>query len=501
MHPVLALALAALAGGVATLGFSPFQWWPLLLLAYGVLLYLCAPGGGRRPRRVFALGMVFGLVHFCTGIYWVYLSTVYYGNAPPWLGVVLVVLLSAVLSLFGAAALALSRRLTTAPWAWALALPALWGLFELLRATLLQGFPWLVPGTVFVDSPFVPWAPVLGVHGVGVLMLLALCPLVLALRGRGRRPWGMAAGTLGVLALVTALLPPPASWTQPTEQTLSVAMIQGNVAQADKWKREEGPRIAALYRRETEAAGNVDLVLWPEVAVPYEYGQIKDTYLAHIGRKAAAQGTAVVLGTLIPNADRSNMINSVVGIGATEGTYYKRHLVPFGEVFPLPDFMRPLLDVMELRYADLDTGEEGQAKFLVKGVPVGVSICFEDVFADEIAREARGAGLLINVTNLSWFHDATALPQALQMTRMRAAETARPMLKVAQTGITAHVGPNGELAAAAPKFEVARLTVEVQPRLGLTPYMRWDDQPFWWLGGTTLLALLLAAMWRRRVGR
>ena len=350
MHGSLALLLAAAAGGLATLGFAPFGLWPALVLAYAVLLWLCAPGSGRGPGQVFLLGMTFGLVHFCTGIYWVYLSTVHYGNAPPWLGVILVVLLSAVLSLFGAAALALPRRRGIAHWQWAIGMPLAWGLFELLRATLLQGFPWLVPGTVFVDSPLRPWAPVLGVHGVGVLMLLALCPLALAARQGGHRRWVQAAAVIAVLAVVTALLPRPSAWTTPTEQTLSVVMIQGNVQQADKWKREEGPRIAALYRRETEAAGNVDLVLWPEVAVPYEYGQIRDTYLAHIGRKAAAQGTAVVLGTLIPNADRSNMINSVVGIGATEGVYHKRHLVPFGEVFPLPDFMRPLLDVMELRH-------------------------------------------------------------------------------------------------------------------------------------------------------
>lgn len=496
----VALPLAAAAGAVATLGFAPFNLWPLTVAAYLALLWLVAPGSGRRPAGVFAVAMVWGTAHFCSGIYWVYLSTVLYGNAPPWLGVVLVVVLSAVLSLFGASTLAIATRWSRSRLAWALAVPPVWGLFELLRSTILQGFPWLVPGTVFTDSPLIVFAPLLGVHGMGVLMLAVLAPIALWLRAPSVPGGAVATIGLSLVALLGAALPAPSAWTTPTEQTLSVVMIQGNVAQADKWKREQAPRIADLYRRKTVEAGNVDLVLWPEVAVPYVYTQIKDSYLAHIGRKAAAQGTAVVLGTLIPNDAGDNMINSVVGIGATEGTYYKRHLVPFGEVFPLPDFMRPLLDVMELRYADLDTGEEGQAKFMVKGVPVGVSICFEDVFADEIAREARGAGLLINVTNLSWFHDATALPQALQMTRLRAAETGRPMLKVAQTGTTAHVNADGQVVARAPEFEVASLNTTVQPRLGNTPYMRWDDQPFWWLGGAALLVLLIMARWRGRVG-
>ena len=486
----VALPLAAAAGAMATLGFAPFNLWPLTVASYLALLWMVAPGSGRRPAGVFAVAMVWGTAHFCSGIYWVYLSTVLYGNAPPWLGVVLVVLLSAVLSLFGAGTLAIATRWVHKRWAWALAVPPIWGLFELLRSTMLQGFPWLVPGTVFTDSPMIVFAPLLGVHGMGVLMVAVLTPLALWLRSPTRH--GVVIGGAGLVAtaLLTLVLPKPSSWTTPTEQTLSVVMIQGNVAQAEKWSRDQAPKIADLYRRKTIEAGNVDLVLWPEVAVPYVYTQIKDSYLAHIGRKAAAQGTAVVLGTLIPNAAGDNMINSVVGIGATEGTYYKRHLVPFGEVFPLPDFMRPLLDVMELRYADLDTGEEGQPKFMVKGVPVGVSICFEDVFADEIAREARGAGVLINVTNLSWFHDATALPQALQMTRLRAAETGRPMLKVAQTGTTAHVDADGQIVARAPEFEVASLRTTVQPRLGNTPYMRWDDQPFWWLGIVAIAVLL-----------
>ncbi|MBR9813114.1 apolipoprotein N-acyltransferase [bacterium] len=495
----VALPLAAAAGALATLGFAPFNLWPLTVLAYLALLWLVAPGSGRRPAGVFAVAMVWGTAHFCTGIYWVYLSTVLYGNAPPWLGVVLVVLLSAVLALFGAGTLAIATRWAPKRWVWALAVPPIWGLFELLRSTILQGFPWLVPGTVFTDSPFIVLAPLLGVHGLGVVLFAVLTPVVLWLRAPDRRGALIASGCVLAIAALSAALPKPSAWTTPTEQTLSVVMIQGNVAQAEKWDREQAPKIADLYRRKTIEAGNVDLVLWPEVAVPYIYPQIKDSYLAHIGRKAAAQGTAIVLGTLIPNEAGDNMINSVVGIGATEGTYYKRHLVPFGEVFPLPDFMRPLLDVVELRYADLDTGAEGQAKFMVKGVPVGVSICFEDVFADEIAREARGAGLLINVTNLSWFHDATALPQALQMTRLRAAETGRPMLKVAQTGITAHVDADGQLVAQAPKFEVASLRTTVQPRLGNTPYMRWDDQPFWWLGGLSLIVLLIIARWCDKV--
>ena len=483
----------AAAGGVATLGFAPFGWWPLTLLA---MLALLVAIRGQGPGRTALLGFAFGLTHFTSGIYWVFYSTVYYGNAAPWLGVVLVCLLAAVLALFPAVLLWFGRwLLPSASPVWPLAVGTAWTASELIRGTVLEGFPWLATGYAFADTAMHGWAPVLGVHGMSWLLWSVVACVVALL---WQRRW-LVHG-LPVLAVVVSawVLPAPSSWTEADGPVLDVALIQGNVAQADKWRDSEGPRIAGLYERMTDAALGADLVVWPEVAVPYTYPQIRNGYLARIGRRAADAETAVVLGTLIPNDERTQMLNSVVGIGATEGTYLKRHLVPFGEVFPLPDFMRPLLDVVDLRFANLDTGDAGQPHFPIGQTAASISICFEDVFGDEIAREARGSGLLVNVTNDAWFHDSTAAPQHLQIARMRSVETARPMLKVAQTGITAIIGPDGEIQQQVPQFQVATLRGRVQPVRGQTPYMRWDDRPLWW--GSALLGLALL-VWRLAAGR
>ena len=483
----------AVAGGAATLGFAPFSWWPLTALA---MLALVIALWNQSTGRTWLLGFVFGFTHFTSGIYWVYYSTVYYGNAAPWLGVVLVCVLASVLALFPATLLAFARRLS--PWTSPLGpfvLGIAWTASELLRGTVLEGFPWLSTGYAFIDTNMRDWGAVLGVHGIsGLLWTAAGCGVALVLQRR----W-LSHGVPLLLILVSPLLlPAPSSWTMADGPPLDVALIQGNVAQADKWRDSEGPRIAGLYERLTDEALGADLVVWPEAAVPYTYPQIRHGYLARIGRRAAQAGTAVVLGTLIPNDERTQMLNSVVGIGATEGTYLKRHLVPFGEVFPLPDFMRPLLDVVDLRFANLDTGDAGQPLFPIAHTSASISICFEDVFGDEIAREGRGSGLLVNVTNDAWFHDATAAPQHLQIARMRSVETARPLLKAAQTGITAVIGPDGEIQQQVPQFEVATLRAKVQPVTGETPYMRWDDRPLWWGSALAALALLAASLVRRR---
>lgn len=481
------LALAALAGVIATAGFAPFGLWPLTVLAVVALLVLVADRG---VAQTALLAFVFGWAHFVSGIYWVYLSTVYYGNAAPWLGVLLVMLLAAVLALYVTGALALSRWLAPSQATSPLVVGVLWTFFELIRGTWLEGFPWLATGYAFIDTGLRDLAPVVGVHGISGLIwgLAALC--VVAWRVGARRARFAAGAAVATLVIVAWLLPRPSHWTQPDGGPLSVALLQGNVAQADKWVDAQAPRIAGLYQDMTDAVLGTDLIVWPEVAVPYTYPQIRDGYLARIGRKARDAGSAVVLGTLVPNDDRTQMRNAVVGIGTTSGTYLKRHLVPFGEVFPLPDWLRPILDVMDLRFANLDTGRAGQPHFLVGDTPLSISICFEDVFGDEIAFEARGAGVLVNVTNDSWFHDATAAPQHLEIARMRAAETGRPLLKAAQTGITAHIDADGRIADVVPQFEVATLRTEVTPVIGSTPYMRWLDAPLWVAGVLTLLGLM-----------
>jgi apolipoprotein N-acyltransferase len=176
-----------------------------------------------------------------------------------------------------------------------------------------------------------------------------------------------------------------------------------------------------------------------------------------------------------------------------DGWYYKRHLVPFGEYFPVPGFVRSWMRLMSLPYDDISAGSEHQPALRAAGQSLGLTICYEDAFGSSQLGVLRDATLLINVTNNAWYGDSTAPHQHLQIARMRALEAGRFLIRAANDGITAVIGPHGELVAKLPQFQEAVLRADVQPMTKLTPYARFGNYPV--VAGA--LGLLALASWRR----
>ncbi len=485
--------LAPLLGAIATLGFAPYAQWYLSLLALALLLALAAPV---TPLRAALLGWLFGWAHFATGIYWVYISTHVYGGAPAGLAVLLLVALASYLALYPALAMGLAQRLGllrgTAGW---VGVPALWTLLELVRGWFYSGFPWLSLGEVAVDTPLARLAPLVGTHGISAVLVLAayaIFRLGVEITPRGRA----VAAALLLAPAASALLRKPSSWTEPDGPPQAVALVQSNIRQDEKWRPEMRYEALARHWRLTQQAWPASLVVWPEVALTQPYHQLKDGYLAQLGKQAAGRNATLLLGILIFDEDRH--YNSVVTVGAANGRYDKRHLVPFGEYFPIPDFLRPLMDVLETPYSDFDFGAPDQPLLKLNGHRIEASICFEDVFGSEIGARAREAAFLVNVTNDAWFANSSAPHQHLVFSRLRAMETGRWFLRSANTGISALINPDGEVVARTRQFEQAVLRGEVEPRRGITPYQGWGNGPLW-LGSALLL--VAAALWQRKRGQ
>ncbi len=482
--------LAPLLGALATLGFAPYGQWTLTILSLALLL---AMAGRAAPRQATLLGWLFGFTHFATGIYWVYISTHVYGGAPAWLGALLLVALSAYLALYPALAMGLAVRLglMRGPAGW-VGVPALWVLLELVRGWFYSGFPWLSLGEVAVDTPAARLAPLVGVHGlsaVAALAAYALFRLGVEDQGRGR---ALAAGVLAT-PILTALLPQPSFWTQPAGPSQAVALVQSDIRQDQKWLPEMRYEALVRHWRLTQQAWPARLVIWPEVALTQPWHQLKDNYLNDLSRQAAERNATLLLGILV--FEETRHFNSIVTVGADRGRYDKRHLVPFGEYFPIPAFLRPIMDVLETPYSDFDFGAEDQPLLKLNGHAIEASICFEDVFGSEIGARARDAAYLVNITNDAWFADSSAPHQHLAFSRLRAMETGRWMLRAANTGISALIDPDGRVTQRTRQFEQAVLRGEVEPRAGVTPYQRWGNLPLW-LGSALLL--LAATLWQRK---
>ena len=237
-----------------------------------------------------------------------------------------------------------------------------------------------------------------------------------------------------------------------------------------------------------------DLVVWPETAIPAFYDEMEDGLIPRLD--AELRNTHTVLLTGIPVLDKATWryYNSVVSLGEEHRFYYKRHLVPFGEYLPLRGLIGNSLNALAVPNADFSSGGDSQPLLEAAGNPVGTSICYEVAFAEEIRRELPQAALLVNVSNDGWFGDSLAPHQHLEMARLRAKETGRPMLRATNTGISALIDHTGRIIARSPQFEEAVVTGEITPRQGATPYVRLGNTPVIIL---SVLWLLAASLIRR----
>ncbi len=495
--------LAVAAGGLMVLSFAPFGWFPAAPLSI-FAFYLLLPS---ERRGGFALGWFYGIGLLGFGIFWIRISLNEFGNMPAVAANALMVLFVAALALFYAVAGMFVTRLRPAASAtrwWIgplLLLPSVWVLLEWLRSWLFTGFPWLFAGNGQINSvpvlgaPLAGWAPVLGVHGLSLIVALSAGLLWVAVRRVGAaRPAALA----GLLALwLAGALLARVEWTRPADGPLTAAVVQGNVEQSVKWAPDGVLPTLEIYLALTrEVLDQADVVVWPETAVPTFLHQVESALVEPLAAEARAAGAEVVIGVPIMET-AARYYNGLISIGSAADRYYKRHLVPFGEFLPFKRQLRPLVDWFEVPMSDFSRGEAAQPLLQVGPYQVGVSICYEDVFPAEVRQALPAAAYLINVSNDAWFGDSLAPHQHLEFARLRALENGRPLVRATNTGISALIDHRGRVTAALGLFERGVLSGTVQPRIGVTPFVRFGSLPALLLAAAMLLAAVLVV----RVGR
>ncbi len=463
--------MAFLLGAATTLAFAPFEWSllaPLLLLP---LLYICLTVA---PRDAAAHAFWYGFGLFLSGTYWIYISVHVFGNAAIWIALLLMIglalLMAAFLSIGG---WLISRLSHGEPWLLLLVAPAAWVLIEWLRGWALTGFPWMAFGYGQIDTLFAGWAPVLGVYGVSFMVVFSAAAVIAA--SLATTPGGRMAG--GAMIVVPWLLGGILSlidWTEDSGEPVRATIVQAGVSQDMKWQRDQLRPIMEHYLAATLSVPDSDIVLWPEVAIPALDDQV-ESFIARIESEARRNRQSIVFGILERSFERSvdgQIYNSVFLVGGDDRqSYRKRHLVPFGEYFPVPPSVREWMKMQNLPHADLAKGDDVQPLLATPdGLRFGVAICYEDAYGSEQRYAIRDAEVLINVSNDAWFGDSIAPHQHLEIARMRSLEFGRPAIRSTNTGISAFIGARGELLQAGGQFEPEFMTADVQPRRGMTPY-------------------------------
>ena len=465
--------LALSLGALFPLAFAPYDqaWLAPLLLAGLFWLWRQA----ETPRRAAWLGYLFGVGQFGAGVWWVFISIHQYSGAGALEAGLLTALLIAFLAGYPALAGGVAVWLRGRECHWTVLAPTLWIATEWLRGWLFTGFPWLEVGYSQVDSPLAGFAPLLGGYGVG--WLTAFSGAMLLAVGE-RRPvawrWLGAVGLLWLLGFGLKFV----SWSKPAGEAFQVALLQGNVPQDLKWQPKTLDRILATYLDLTRRYfGRVDLILWPETAIPAFSYQVQASVLDPLAHEAKRYGTDVLIGIPVLEPETDRYYNALLSLGSSPGRYAKRHLVPFGEFLPLRPWLEFLLQVLEIPLSDFSPGSQNQALLKAAGFPLAATICYEDAFARDALVGLPQAAYMVNVSNDAWFGDSIAPHQHLQMARMRALEGGRYLLRATNTGLTAVIGPHGEVIAQAPAFVATALTASVVPLAGATPYVLWRDWP------------------------
>ncbi|MGB6241667.1 MAG: apolipoprotein N-acyltransferase [Castellaniella sp.] len=520
-----------LAGAVQALCFAPgpLPAWSLPFVQIASLAILAAHvWGAAGPRQAAAYGWLFGVAQFTIGVYWLTISMHQFGGLALPLAIGALLLFAAAMALYAAGACAVSAWLCAAhrnpeqtagrqilnAVAWACA----WTLFEWLRGTLFTGFTWLNAGYAHAEGMFAAWAPFVGVYGVAWLSAFAAGAIALMARAKDTPPYDRSAAATIALALLTGLLGiawTHIDWSHAQGDPLLVRLVQPATPQSEKF---DPTSFAATQNHVLRLAGlpaktpqdQPALIILPETVIPIFQDQAPPAVWQPWLDLAQRMNASLLLGlplhertaagdrytngaTVISPADRQPPLSP------GQWRYEKHHLVPFGEFIP-PGF-RWFVQALQIPLGDFDQGSLRQPPLSLHGQSLALNICYEDIFGEEIATAvapgadgAPGASILVNLSNLAWFGNTWALRQHLWIARMRALETARPVIRATNTGMTAAIDPNGQVRGMLESATPGVMDVEIQGAQGLTPYVRWGNNPIliW-----TLLGLLLAWRYRR----
>jgi apolipoprotein N-acyltransferase len=460
------------------------------------------------------VGWLFATVMQVATWWWLFISLNTYGGLAAPLAVIAIVGLAAFLALYYAAACAVFVAIAPVNRVGrAMLFAALWLLAELARVALFTGFPWGEGGYAQLDGPFVGLAPLVGVHGLtfGVALLAAGAVWIRfkPQNIRGILDLTVIAVGLGVGVLVVASKGFTARYSAALPNVITVTLLQGNIAQDEKFQPTGGLPDALNWYGQQLLAATTSLVVTPETAIPLLPHQLPESYLDSLSNRfikptPGMPQTAALIGIPLGNSQQG-YTNSAIALkpSATNTIYQydKHHLVPFGE------FVHPLfkwfLSIVNIPLADFNSGGLNQPSLDWLGQRIAPNICYEDLFGEELVASfidpATEPTMMVNISNIAWFGNTIAIDQHLNISRMRAIEFERPMVRATNTGATAIIDHTGGVTHSLPRHTRGVLVGQVEGRSGITPYAWWAARfglwPWWGLIFTIVLGAACARVY------
>ena len=456
------------------------SWVALLPLLYAV--------ENKNGKQALGLGYICGLVHSATCLFWIHHAVYHYGGFSLAVSFLVLLLLCCIMAVYPAVFALLAQKCRSLPLIYVFGLPFAWVALEWVRAHAISGFPWANLG--YTQTPLnrlIQIADVTGVYGLSWLVVLGNTVVYGFIRNICRRS-GVA---ILAACIFCALL--YGYWRcdrigdlENRTVALNVGIIQGNIAQNEKWDPAfEYETISAYGRLSVECVKQEpvpDLLVWPESAMPFLYG-LDENLSPQVDSIVRQTGKPLLFGSIgvIRHEDRARLLNRAYlldGGAALVGAYAKQHLVPFGEYVPWSNILFFVRHIAAGSVDFMPGANPGPLFF--EGPPLGVLICYEAIFP-QIARESvkRGAEVLINITNDAWYGDTGGPYQHLEIARWRAIELHVPLVRAANTGISAAFDATGRECGRLALNTRGFLTCSVHPMSYLSFYARHGDLFAW----------------------
>jgi apolipoprotein N-acyltransferase len=511
-------AIALVAGALSSLAMAPFNAWPVLFLTFPVMVWLIDGAGGGRLHGLPAAAMAgwwFGLGYFVTGLYWIGYAFLVDAPTFAWLMPFAVLGLPAYLALFPAFGFALARLTWTKDGSRVIALAASLAASEWLRGHVLTGFPWNAFGYALTEPlALAQAASLIGLWGLTFLSVAIFASPAVLIDGnsRGRRPW--VAPAMALLMLVAmGVFGAVRLGLQPTTTVANVKLriMQPNLQQDVRFNYAAKAEVMRKYLTLSDRASgpqstgvrDANILIWPESAFPFFLTREADA-MAQID-DLLPKGTILITGSvrapdLPPGTKITRAYNSIYAIdhdGSVLSIYDKLHLVPFGEYLPFQDWMEKLGFVQLTKVQGGFIPGTMRSAIEIPNAPRALPlICYEAIFPGEVAARGDRPGWILNLTNDGWFGISTGPYQHLQQARLRAIEQGLPVVRAANTGISAVIDPMGRIVARLGLGVEGVLDSSLPAAIAPTIYARSGDIP-----AAMMVAAAFILVIRRRVAK
>ena len=419
-------------GALSTLAFSPFDIKLVIPLTLIVLIYSVV--NSTNFVNALKLTLSWGMGYWISGTGWLIVSIYYYGNTNIVVSISIIILMGLLLSVVFIAPFAAIKFIRFKPniFIYSLVLSSCLILLELARFLLLGGFPWLLPGLVFLDTFGEILIPKFGVYGASYIIYFISSFLALSIVNNKKNYL-----FVGLIFLVI-FMPYQNNQSETFEESLNLSIIQPSLNPFDKYKPGSDANIEDVLVNLTNKNKTEDLIIWPESPLPYLSSNPKmENLIARI-----EEGPEVLSGSWKYN--NNSLYNSMTILG-TDQTYLKRHLVPFGEYVPFENILRGLIDFFNMPMSSLSEGNPNQDLLEFKDFRILGMICFDIAFPLSYIQEIRQSDFIVNISNDAWFGSSYGPYQHLQIVRARALESNKWIARGTSDGISTIVDNKGTI--------------------------------------------------------